>query len=147
MIDRSETRDTPLTPLVAVGRHDVRNSRRGNHLGQRSCATAYKGRTYDRKRSDQSLLNNLARRVPSTYGVSRARRLNLLNDLRRVRPRIVPANEIALPIVATGTIRLTPFRVESTPPSLVRCVYFMADTEPGALPKRNSVASLTCDAG
>lgn len=53
---------------------------------------------------------------------------------------IVPANEIALLIVPTGTIQLTPFRAESTPPSLVRCAYFMADTEPGALPKRNFVA-------
>jgi hypothetical protein len=32
---------------------------RGNHLGQRSCATAPKGRTYDRKRSDQPLLRLL----------------------------------------------------------------------------------------
>jgi Transposase DDE domain group 1 len=39
---------------VCAGRPTVWNSRRGNHLGQRSCATAYKGRTYDRKRSDQN---------------------------------------------------------------------------------------------
>lgn len=39
---------------VCAGRRTVWNSRRGNHLGQRSCATAYIGRTYDRKRSDQN---------------------------------------------------------------------------------------------
>src|SRR5260370_30993862 len=54
VIDRSEARDTPDEPVaVCAGRPIVWNSRRGNHLGQRSCATAYKGRTYDRKRSDQ----------------------------------------------------------------------------------------------
>lgn len=69
MIDRSETRDTPLTPLVVVDRHDVGNSRRGNHLGQRLFVTAHKGRTYERKRSDQIIAQHLARRGPSTYGV------------------------------------------------------------------------------
>jgi hypothetical protein len=54
VIDRSEARDTPDQPVaVCAGRPIVWNSRRGNHLGQRSCATAYTGRTYDRKRSDQ----------------------------------------------------------------------------------------------
>src|ERR1700676_4124170 len=36
------------------GRSVVWNPCRGNHLGQRSCASAPKGRTYGRKRSDQS---------------------------------------------------------------------------------------------
>ncbi len=38
----------------------VWNSRRGNHLGQRSCATASKGRTYESKRSDQAAFKSLA---------------------------------------------------------------------------------------
>jgi hypothetical protein len=50
------------------GRFTVWNSRRGNHLGQRSCASASTGRTYGRGRSDQSTANHLARRGPSTYG-------------------------------------------------------------------------------
>jgi len=53
VIDRSNPRDTPKNALAVRGRNSVRNSRRGNHLGQRSCATAQTGRTYDRKRSDQ----------------------------------------------------------------------------------------------
>src|SRR5258707_6365729 len=40
-------------PVIVQGRIAVRNSGRGNHLGQRSCASATKGRTYERKRSDQ----------------------------------------------------------------------------------------------
>src|ERR1700730_14752541 len=68
VIDRSKTRDTPCFPLAAKGRLGVWNSHRGNHLGQRSCASAKTGRTYGRKRSDQSTAqNNLARRGPSTY--------------------------------------------------------------------------------
>src|ERR1700730_9185293 len=39
-------------PVTVQGRTGVRNSGRGNHLGQRSCASATKGRTYERKRSD-----------------------------------------------------------------------------------------------
>ena len=54
VIDRSKTRDTPCFPLAAKGRLGVWNSHRGNHLGQRSCASAKTGRTYGRKRSDQS---------------------------------------------------------------------------------------------
>jgi transposase len=54
VIDRSKTRDTPLTPPAAKGRLSVWNPRRGNHLGQRSCASATTGRTYGRKRSDQN---------------------------------------------------------------------------------------------
>src|SRR6185437_7208912 len=54
VIDRSKTRDTPCFPLATKGRLGVWNSHRGNHLGQRSCASAKTGRTYGRKRSDQS---------------------------------------------------------------------------------------------
>src|SRR5208283_3669468 len=50
------------------GRSIVWNPCRGNHLGQRSCASAPTGRTYGRKRSDQSTAKHLARRRPSTYG-------------------------------------------------------------------------------
>src|SRR3954447_21664467 len=50
------------------GRYCVWNSRRGNHLGQRSCTSAPTGRTYGRKRTDQSTVKHLARRGPSTYG-------------------------------------------------------------------------------
>ncbi len=50
------------------GRDSVWSSCRGNHLGQRSCASAPTGRTYGRKRSDQSTAQHLARRGRSTYG-------------------------------------------------------------------------------
>ena len=56
MIDRSETRETPLCPMALQGRVTVWNARRGTHLGQRSYATELTGRTYDRKRSDQTML-------------------------------------------------------------------------------------------
>src|SRR2546430_3301506 len=47
-----------------------------NHLGQRSKRPASTGRTYGRKRSDQTLKKTLAARGPSTYGspLSRGRR-------------------------------------------------------------------------
>src|SRR5215213_3773360 len=44
--------DRPNGPLC--GRSVVWNPCRGNHLGQRSCASASTGRTYGRKRSDQN---------------------------------------------------------------------------------------------
>jgi len=47
VIDRSKTGDTPKMPVTVEGRRFVRDSGRGNHLGQRSCANATKGRTYD----------------------------------------------------------------------------------------------------
>ncbi len=40
MIGRSETRENPYDAVAVVGRKLVWNSRRGNHLGPRSCATA-----------------------------------------------------------------------------------------------------------
>lgn len=89
----------------------------------------------------KSLLNNLARRVPSTYGVSRARPLNLLNDLGRVRPRIVPANEIAMP-VSPRERSGSPLLGGSSSSFVGPLSLFHADTRPGALPKRNSVPLL-----
>jgi hypothetical protein len=48
-----------ITHWPFVGRSCVRNSRRGNHLGQRSCVNAPAGRTCERKRSDQAFARNL----------------------------------------------------------------------------------------
>src|SRR5262249_49723610 len=53
-IDRSKVRDNPQDPLAERGRGYVWSSRRGNHLGQQSKATASTGRTYGCKRSDQT---------------------------------------------------------------------------------------------
>jgi hypothetical protein len=58
-----------------TGRVVVWNSRRGNHLGQRSKPTASTGRTYRCKRSDQTSEKLLAARGPSTYGSRVALRL------------------------------------------------------------------------
>src|SRR5881394_1920095 len=44
----------------------------GNHLGQRSKVTASTGRTYGRKRSDQTVEKTLVARGPSTYGSLRS---------------------------------------------------------------------------
>ncbi|WP_290369080.1 strawberry notch-like NTP hydrolase domain-containing protein [Sphingobium sp. CECT 9361] len=60
-IDRSEACDTPSVPVAITGRCRVGNTHRGNHLGQRSRATAPKGRTYGSKRSDQIFRSALAR--------------------------------------------------------------------------------------
>ena len=73
VIDRSKARDNPLMAMADSGRKAVWNSRRGNHLGQRSYASASTGRTYARKRSDQNIcLNPLARgsrpHMPSANG-------------------------------------------------------------------------------
>src|SRR5258705_9044466 len=53
------------------GRVVVWNSRRGNHLGQRSKPTASTGRTYGCKRSDHTA-KPLVPRGPSTYGSRRS---------------------------------------------------------------------------
>src|SRR5204863_114780 len=66
-IDRSEVRDSPWDTLTEEGRAVVWCSRRGNHLGQRSKVTASTGRTYGRKRSDQTVEKTLVARGPSTY--------------------------------------------------------------------------------
>src|SRR5215204_5472435 len=71
------------------GRLSVWNSRRGNHLGQRSCASAPTGRTYGRKRSDQSTANHLARRGPSTYGKWRIRLITENLDLKKAKPKFL----------------------------------------------------------
>ena len=57
MIDRSKTREIPCWPMALTGRRLVWTSCRGNHFGQRSCATATRGRTYDCKRSDQNIIH------------------------------------------------------------------------------------------
>ena len=57
--------------MAEPGRASVWALRRGTHLGQRSCASAREGRTYERKRSDHpSQRRHLASRGPSTYGTS-----------------------------------------------------------------------------
>jgi hypothetical protein len=73
VIDRSKTRDIPLHPSAVKGRSNDWNLCRGNHLGQRSCASATISRTYGRKRSDQGTAQQLARSGPSTYGLRRGK--------------------------------------------------------------------------
>jgi hypothetical protein len=58
VIDRSKTREIPCWPMALTGRRLVWTSCRGNHFGQRSCATATRGRTYDCKRSDQNIIQH-----------------------------------------------------------------------------------------
>src|SRR5438034_8886302 len=76
----SEVRDSPWDPLAEEGRVFVWSSRSGNHLGQRSKVTASTGRTYGRKRSDQTVEKTLVARGPSTYGslLSQGRRVEFL---------------------------------------------------------------------
>jgi hypothetical protein len=50
-----------VDPTGRKGRRPVWNSRRGNHLGQRSYASAPTGRTYGRKRSDQIIAKTALR--------------------------------------------------------------------------------------
>src|ERR1035437_9229019 len=50
-----------VDPTGRKGRRRVWNSRRGNHLGQRSYASAPTGRTYGRKRSDQIIATKALR--------------------------------------------------------------------------------------
>lgn len=81
MIDRSEMRDTPLTPLVVVAA-----MMSGTRVAETILASSHvrphtKAGHMIASDSIKSLLNNLARRVPSTYGVRIARRLNLFHDL------------------------------------------------------------------
>jgi hypothetical protein len=106
VIDRSKTRDIPLHPSAVKGRSNDWNLCRGNHLGQRSCASATIGRTYGRKRSDQSTAQQLARSGPSTYGSRKARDqmdAAVMSDVRgqrcststsraRLQPRQFPAH-------------------------------------------------------
>src|SRR5690606_25534855 len=48
-------RETLRATQWRTGRASVWNSRRGNHLGQRSCAIAPTGRTYGCKRTDPKI--------------------------------------------------------------------------------------------
>src|ERR1022692_361917 len=90
------TREIPHSPVALYEvAHLFWSSRRGNHLGQRSCVSAQTGRTYGRKRSDQSTAKHLARRGPSTYGKSsRGAGVALLMraGLARAPPRTVKPN-------------------------------------------------------
>ena len=75
VINRSMTREIPHSPVALYEvAHLFWSSRCGNHLGQRSCVSAQTGRTYGRKRSDQTTAKHLARRGPSTYGECRMKR-------------------------------------------------------------------------
>ena len=77
--------------MAIAGRSFVRNSCRGNHLGQRSCASATTGRTYERKRSDQITSKSCkegavhiwrtARRSPEQHRDSLGSGLKLCPDL------------------------------------------------------------------
>src|SRR5208337_4007894 len=62
VIDRSTTEDTPIDPMASYkGRTVVWNLCRGNHLGQRSCASAFTGRTYGRNDLIKTLPDPLRR--------------------------------------------------------------------------------------
>src|SRR2546430_10784511 len=89
VIDRSKTRDTPCFPLAAKGRLGVWNSHRGNHLGQRSCASAKTGRTYGRKRSDHSTAQINLREGGRPVHIWKA-------DIRSSRPNAVSADPVLL---------------------------------------------------
>src|ERR1700716_1695875 len=74
-IDRSEVRDTPWDPLARKGRWFVWNSRRGNHLGQRSTKPHQQAGHMDASdpiRPSKTLAargpSTYAARGPSTYG-------------------------------------------------------------------------------
>lgn len=58
--------------MTLKGRDVVWNSRCGNHLGQRSCASATKGRTYERKRSDQSTCQSCKEEAVHIWVVERS---------------------------------------------------------------------------
>src|SRR4030088_1098964 len=66
-IDRSEVRDTPWDPLARKGRWFVWNSRRGNHLGQRSTKPHQQAGHMDASDPIRPS-KTLAARGPSTYG-------------------------------------------------------------------------------
>jgi hypothetical protein len=58
--DRSTTRDPPINSMALLwGRTVVWNPCRGNHLGQRSCASASTGRTYGGNDLTKPLQNTL----------------------------------------------------------------------------------------
>src|SRR3979411_2387754 len=76
-IDRSEVRDTPWDPLARKGRWFVWNSRRGNHLGQRSTKPHQQAGHMDASDPIRPS-KTLAARGPSTYGslLSQGRRID-----------------------------------------------------------------------
>src|SRR4030088_1366319 len=82
-IDRSEVRDTPWDPLARKGRWFVWNSRRGNHLGQRSTKPHQQAGHMDASDPIRPS-KTLAARGPSTYG-------SLLSQGRRLERIIPPA--------------------------------------------------------
>src|ERR1700704_3406085 len=82
-IDRSEGRDTPWDPLARKGRWFVWNSRRGNHLGQRSTKPHQQAGHMDASDPIRPS-KTLAARGPSTYGslLSQGRQLSSLRAKR-----------------------------------------------------------------
>src|SRR3984893_633058 len=74
----------------------------GNHLGQRSCASAQTGRTYGRKRADQNTAIHLARRGPSTYEENRRHP----RRWRALGPFFSSSFEVGKAVVAEIPIRL-----------------------------------------
>src|SRR5919205_3927815 len=70
------------------GRSVVWNSRRGNHLGQRSCANAPTGRTYGRKQAGQSYCN-----APCEEGAVHIWIQAYAPEIeKRIRPHLRPSN-------------------------------------------------------
>jgi len=101
----------------ASRRSSVWNSRRGNHLGQRSSATASIGRTYGCKRTDpKNPSANLAGRGPSTYASPW-----LVDLLKRKSPKLAAvalANKtarIAWKLMTTGEVYDARRRLPMTP--------------------------------
>ncbi|SHG97612.1 hypothetical protein SAMN05444169_5068 [Bradyrhizobium erythrophlei] len=70
-----------MDPTGRKGRRRVWNSRRGNHLGQRSYARAPTGRTYGRKRSDQIIATTALRGGGRPHMGSRRRLASQAFDL------------------------------------------------------------------
>src|SRR5262249_26049199 len=64
-----KTHDTPSDRPALDADRPVWNQGCEYHLGQRFCATALQGRTYDRNRLDLTASNVLAIQGPSTYAV------------------------------------------------------------------------------
>src|SRR3979490_997658 len=101
-IDRSEVRDTPWDPLARKGRWFVWNSRRGNHLGQRSTKPHQQAGHMDASDPIRPS-KTLAARGPSTYESRLALRLDGTTVvsvsrsaiLRRRANHRLPAPEIA----------------------------------------------------
>src|SRR5215207_309317 len=78
---------------------------------------------------------------PPHDGVRRARCLNLDHDLASLVRRLWTLNEVASPIVPTGTIRFASWAVRCDGPPVVQALT-RATPALGSLPKRNSAPSL-----